>query len=73
MYIDISMIIGKNVLPKVFTNISHVPKIAKNLFLVNKITLHGHIFEFENKKCIIKNMHKEVVGQGMWENWLFKL
>jgi hypothetical protein len=73
MYIDIFMIIRKNVLPRVIINISHVPEITKNIFFVNKITSHGHIFEFKNKICIIRNMHKEVVGWGMWENQFYKL
>jgi len=73
MYIDISMRIEKNVLPKVLTNISHVPDIVKNVFFVSKIISHGHIFEFKKKICIIRNMHKEVVGQRMWENRFYKL
>lgn len=44
------MIIKKNVLPRMLTNISHVPEIAKKLFCVCKITSQGHIFEFKNKK-----------------------
>jgi hypothetical protein len=39
-----------------------VPKIAKNLYFVSKATSQGHGFEFKNNECIIKNMHKEVVG-----------
>jgi hypothetical protein len=73
MYIDISMIIEKNVFLKVLTNISHVLDIVKNLFFVSKIISHDHIFEFKNKICIMRNMHKEVVGQGMWENQFYKL
>lgn len=71
--IDISMTIKKNVLPKMLTNILRVPKIVKKLFSFNKATSYGHIFKFGNKECIIKNMHKEVVRQGMRENQLYKL
>jgi hypothetical protein len=38
MYIDISMIIEKNVLPRVLINISHVPEIAFFFKIVSKIT-----------------------------------
>lgn len=59
--IDISMTIKKNVLSKMLTNVLHVLESAKNMFSFSKTTSHGHIFEFGNKECIIKNMHKEVV------------
>ncbi len=41
-------------------DILRVPKIVLNVFSFNKATSHGHKFEFGNKECIIKNMHKEV-------------
>ncbi len=58
---DISMTIKKNVLLGMLTNIKRVLEIVKNMFSFNKANSHGHTFEFGNKKCIIKNMHKEVV------------
>jgi hypothetical protein len=48
--IDISMTIKKNVLPRMLTNILHVPKIVKNIFSFNKATSYGHIFKFGNKR-----------------------
>jgi hypothetical protein len=59
--IDISMTIKKNALPGMLIDVLRVPKIDLNVFSFNKATSHGHIFEFGNKECIIKNMHKEVV------------
>ncbi len=71
--IDVSMTIGENTLPKVFNNVLHVPRIVKNLFFMSKVTSIGHIFQFKNNECIIKNIHKEVVGHGTRDNQLYKL
>lgn len=64
------MTIGENTLPRVLNNVSKVPKFAKKLYFVSKATSQGHIFEFKNNECIIKNLHKEVVGHDTQENQL---
>jgi hypothetical protein len=70
---NVSMTVGENTLPKVFTNVLHVPGIAKNLFSMSKVISPSYIFEFRNNKCIVKNMLKEVVGHGTHDNQLYKL
>ncbi len=42
--INVSMIVGENILPKVFTNVLHVLGIIKNLFSLSKVTSLKHIF-----------------------------
>ncbi len=42
--INVSMIVGENILPKVFTNVLHVLGIIKNLFSLSKVTSPKHIF-----------------------------
>ncbi len=45
----------------------------KYLFFVIKATSQGHTFEFQNNSCTLKNKDNHVVGEGIHENWLYKL
>jgi hypothetical protein len=42
--IDVCMTVGEKILPKVFTNVFHVPRIAKNLFSMSKVISPNYIF-----------------------------
>lgn len=45
---------GKNL---EITNVNFVPKLAKNLLSVSKITQHGYKVKFYSDKCLIKNIN----------------
>jgi hypothetical protein len=70
---DVTMEIGENVVRKTFIDVLHVPRIVKNLFSMSKVISQGHMFEFWNKSCTLKNKNNHVVGEGIHENRFYKL
>jgi hypothetical protein len=65
---DVTMERGENIIRGAFTNVLHIPKIAKNLFSMIKATSQGHTFEFQNNPCTLKIKDNYVVGEGICEN-----
>jgi hypothetical protein len=72
--IKVSMSVGENGTIKVILiNLLHVPWLLKNLLFVTKATPLGRVFEFGEKKCVVKINQKKVVGIVVKENGLYQL
>jgi hypothetical protein len=70
--IKVSMSMGGNeILDILFTNVLHVPKLAKKNFFVTKSITLGHVFEFGGKRCVTMNKQKKIVRLSLRENGLY--
>ncbi len=43
-------------------------ELLKAYFFVSKVISEGHMFEFKNNSCTLKNKDNHVVGEGTHEN-----
>jgi hypothetical protein len=67
------MTMGDPIVKGVLIDILHVLGIAKkNKKIVSK-TFLNHVFEFNNNIVVVRNNQRQVVGEGMRDDRLYKL